>query len=399
MAKLLAFILLPLLSMAQTFVIKGKIIDSATGEPVIAATVGIKGSYQGAVSNDEGLFQLSAGKGQQIAISSMGYKSVEVPVGNFDSALTEIRLEQDNQVLEEVIVTGMSIEELLKNVVKTSKARFNKPILLSTYYREFSKLNDKTTKFSDGILDYYVSGKGKTASDLMVRQSRAVRIATPEDGFDPETFMHLQKRINVNYDLSFLEKVLLRGNRHLYYDFSLRSRKTQDGREVYVIGIEPKADAAQILYTGSINFDPELKLIYAYDLRLADSHKQYSKQISILGYKFRILDQDIKSSYALVNGHYYLLYNSAGGKISLFNKRRGLDEVIAAKSDLITIEFARDAPGYAKGGLYKGKNLYSRGNRYSEPFWNKGGAMIMTAEEEAIIKKLEKEAAQKVSQP
>lgn len=399
MSKLLAFILLPFLSMAQSFVIKGKIIDSVTAEPVIAATVAVKGSFLGAISNDEGMFQLSVEKGYVIAISSIGHKSVEIPVSDFDAALTEIRLEPDNQVLEEVIVTGMPMDELLDQIVKASKAKFNKPILLTTYYREFSKLNDKTTKFSDGILDYYVSGKGKTFTDLIVRQSRAARITTPDDDFDPDTFMHLQKRITTNYDLSFLEKILLKGNRHLYYDFSLKSRKTQDGKEIYVIGVEPKPDAAQALYTGSISFDPEIKIIYSYDLRLADSHKQYNKQLSILGYKLRMLDQNIKSTYALVNGHYYLIYSSAGGKVSIFNKRKGLDEVIAAKSDLITIDFARDAPGYDKKGIYRGKNLYARGNQYSEPFWNRGGAMIMTAEEEAILKKLEKEASQKDSKP
>ncbi len=399
MARLLIFILLPIFSSAQSFVIRGKIIDSGSGEPVIAATVGVKNSFQGAISNDEGMFQLSVQKGQAIAISSMGYKGREIPVTEFDSALTEIRLEPDNQILEEVIVTGMPIEELLKKVVRTSKARFNKPILLSTYYREFSKLNDKTTKFADGILDYYVSGKGKTTTDLIVRQSRAARITTPDDDFDPDTFMHLQKRIATNYELSFLEKVLLKGNRHLHYDLSLRSRKTEQGKDVYVIGIQPKPETTQPLFTGSISFDPETKIIYAYDLRFADSYKQFSKQLSILGYKIRLLDQDIRSTYALVNGHYYLLYSSAGGRVSIFNKRKGLDEVISAKSDLITIDFARDAPGYDKNGIYRGKNLYARGNRYSEPFWNKGGAMIMTAEEEAIIKKLEKEAAQKVPQP
>ena len=100
MLKLLTLMLLPMLACAQQFLIRGRIIDTASGEPVIAATIAIKGSYMGAISNDEGMFQLSASKGKVVAISSIGYKSIELPAESFDSALTDIRLEPDNKILE-----------------------------------------------------------------------------------------------------------------------------------------------------------------------------------------------------------------------------------------------------------------------------------------------------------
>ena len=72
---------------------------------------------------------------------------------------------------------------------------------------------------------------------------------------------------------------------------------------------------------------------------------------------------------------------------------------MAAKSSLVTINFARDAPGYDKASVYRGKNLYARGNQYSEDFWKKGGSTIMTPEEEEIVKSIRTEAAAQEPKP
>ena len=375
--------------MAQQFVIRGKLLDSASGEPVIAATIAIKGSYMGAISNDQGLFQLSAQKGQVVSISSMGYKSIELPATDFDSALTTIYLDPDSEVLEEVVISREPTEELLKRIIDKSRMRIDKPIMLTTYYREFSKHNDRTIKFSDGIIDYYVRGNRNTIADLIVRQSRAVRITTPPEEFDSASAIHLQKRIAINYDMGFVYDAFIKGNRYVYYNFALSNRKGSDGREFTVIQVTPKPGSGEPLFTGIILFDANNELIYSIDLEYKATPGQRTGEKRLKGYRFALQDQRFSAQYALVNDYYYLLHNTSQGSVSMYDQS-GVSEVISARSDLVTLNFAQDAPGYDKKKLFRDRNLYNRGNQYSEPFWQRGGAIIMTPEEEEAVRALSK---------
>ena len=83
--------------------ITGYIVDPF-GDPVIGATIYIKGTNIGTVSNLDGYFELVAGKHETICISYIGYKTQEIPA-LFNSTLTTV-LEEDSHMLQETIVIG-----------------------------------------------------------------------------------------------------------------------------------------------------------------------------------------------------------------------------------------------------------------------------------------------------
>lgn len=88
------------LAVAQTQV-RGTVVDEA-GEPVIGATIQIKGTSQGTVSDIDGNFNLSAPAGGTLVISYVGYQTQEVPV----SANVRVALQTDTELLDEVIVVA-----------------------------------------------------------------------------------------------------------------------------------------------------------------------------------------------------------------------------------------------------------------------------------------------------
>ncbi|SFS33644.1 TonB-linked outer membrane protein, SusC/RagA family [Porphyromonadaceae bacterium NLAE-zl-C104] len=88
------------LAVAQTQV-RGTVVDEA-GEPVIGATIQIKGTSQGTVSDIDGNFTLSAPAGGTLVISYVGYQTQEVPV----SANVSVQLSADSELLDEVVVVG-----------------------------------------------------------------------------------------------------------------------------------------------------------------------------------------------------------------------------------------------------------------------------------------------------
>ncbi|MDD4399896.1 MAG: SusC/RagA family TonB-linked outer membrane protein [Dysgonamonadaceae bacterium] len=88
---------------AQTQV-RGTVVDDA-GEPVIGATIQIKGTSQGTVSDIDGNFSLSAPANGTLVVSYVGYAAQEVPV----SANVRVVLNEDTELLDEVVVTALGL--------------------------------------------------------------------------------------------------------------------------------------------------------------------------------------------------------------------------------------------------------------------------------------------------
>lgn len=390
----LAFLLLSFVSFAQSVVIRGLVKDAVTNEPIIAASIGVKNSGLGTISNEEGNFQLTAPKSVAILITYLGYKTATIPATEFTDATKTILLEQSEEVLEEVMVMKIPLSQVMENIITASKARFNKPIVLHTYYREFVKVDGKHKKFSDALLDYHASGgSSKTKSDLIVKQNRSFSLTSTNEDEDDYTSpsLNVQKGIFNSYSFEFLERNILKEKRLEDYDLTLKSRKNSEGRELYAIIIEPKKEIEKSLFEGSVVYDPETKLIYDVDLHFAASHLQYPRTISLLGLHVSYLDMKFKAAYKMVNNNYVLAYNNRFVKYKSWTKKQS--ELLESRSDLIVTDFEKDDLKYNKKEVYKKKYLYDKPTNFNGKFWQKNNAIVLTAEEEKVISSLEKEVA------
>lgn len=88
----------------QQRTMKGTVVDKA-GEPVIGASVVVKGTTIGGITDLDGNFTISPLPDKAIIqVSYIGYKSQELPAG--DKSSMRIVLEEDNAMLDEVVVVG-----------------------------------------------------------------------------------------------------------------------------------------------------------------------------------------------------------------------------------------------------------------------------------------------------
>lgn len=83
--------------------VSGKVTDERTGEPVIGATITIKGTTIATQTGEQGDFSIEASKGQVLTATFVGYSQVEVEVGD---GPINIRLTPEGAVLEELVVVG-----------------------------------------------------------------------------------------------------------------------------------------------------------------------------------------------------------------------------------------------------------------------------------------------------
>ncbi len=88
--------------------ITGKVIGSDDKQPVIGATVKIKGTNTGAGTDFNGNFSLNAKPSDVLVISFIGYQTVEVSVGN--STIFNVTLKPAENSLNEVVVTGYTTQ-------------------------------------------------------------------------------------------------------------------------------------------------------------------------------------------------------------------------------------------------------------------------------------------------
>lgn len=96
------------------FVLKGKVVDAATGEPLIAAAVQVLGANVGAVTDLNGNFSIPfSEENARLLISYTGYQNAEVSV-SLQNPVT-VQLQPATDALNEVVIVG-------KKTTKTKEA-------------------------------------------------------------------------------------------------------------------------------------------------------------------------------------------------------------------------------------------------------------------------------------
>lgn len=110
--KLLFLILfsLPLVMVAQTRTITGKVKSSDDGSVIPGVNVLIQGTQKGVATDGAGTFRLELSAGEDVLIFSfIGYKSQTISVGQRNTL--EIILESDATELDEIVVVGYGVQK------------------------------------------------------------------------------------------------------------------------------------------------------------------------------------------------------------------------------------------------------------------------------------------------
>lgn len=92
----------------QSGAIFGKITDS-NGEAIIGASVVVKGTSNGTITDIDGNFTLNAPSNATLIISYIGYKTIELPANG--KKTLSITMKEDTEMLDEVVVVGYGTQK------------------------------------------------------------------------------------------------------------------------------------------------------------------------------------------------------------------------------------------------------------------------------------------------
>lgn len=98
--------------------LRGTILDT-NGTPVIGASISVKGTTTGTISDMNGVFTLDVKNGDILEISFIGYLSHTVKVGTQTDL--QVVLKEDTQALDEVVVVGYGVQK--KSVMTAAISR------------------------------------------------------------------------------------------------------------------------------------------------------------------------------------------------------------------------------------------------------------------------------------
>ena len=151
---------------AQSKSISGKVFSADDGQPIIGASVKVKGTTVGTITGTSGEFKINLqSNAKNLVISYVGMKSIEVEAKNN----MVVRLDADTRQIDEVVVTAFGIK------------------------RNPRELGVSTAKVSDKEL---TNGGTTNVMNGLTGKVSGLQINTINNGVNPDT------------------KITLRGNRH-----------------------------------------------------------------------------------------------------------------------------------------------------------------------------------------
>jgi TonB-linked SusC/RagA family outer membrane protein len=159
---LLLALVLPAMVWAQNLNISGTVLD-ANNEPVIGASVLLKGSSVGAMTSVNGEYSIQAPANGVLVFTFMGMKKVEVPVNG--RTRVDVVLQEDASEIDEVVVTAFGTGQ--KKETLTGAVQSIRP---SDLVVPSSNLSNAFAGRLAGVIAFQRSGEpGKNGSDFYIR--------------------------------------------------------------------------------------------------------------------------------------------------------------------------------------------------------------------------------------
>lgn len=245
---------------AQNSVISGLVIDKETREPLIFASVGIKGRPIGTITNLSGEFDFHFPyeyRNEVFVISMLGYASYEIRAfALFNNPSLVIALQPTTQVLNEVVIsdtlTGGEVMKVALDRISTNYPVA--PFMMDGFYRDIKKIGGTYVSLLESAIKIYDEDYSEPRNKFKLR----------------ERVLLLEVRRSLGYSTKFttyfdegnlLEDLLLHNNvryrqfpeEEVFFSSLVRDKDSYyNGHSIYVI--RHTHDYQLILYIDKTNY-------------------------------------------------------------------------------------------------------------------------------------------------
>jgi hypothetical protein len=336
----LSFLLGAKLVYCQNYVqITGKIVDSASHQPLAYSTIKVENTTQGIISNKGGYFQILVPDSllnSNLCVSYLGYNSYKQRISTLMNKSNIIKLPQSSFAINEVIIRRITPEMIIKMAIRRIKDNYPiEPYRSNGYYREILKENGNYVQYLEAYINTY------NFSYLDTTESQ-VKVIQAQKRDDLQSIQFMQKEVKNRYkriekrakkkgeeveDLDIATLNLLFGGPHRilgtdpirYRFFALDSTKMKkftytfekdemlDGNELFTIAFKAKRKIDYIKFSGTIYIDKESYAIVKLSMNGKFIMPIYAKPLlQAAGLSIEIPNLEIDHQYSSMNNKWYL---------------------------------------------------------------------------------------------
>lgn len=168
------------------FTVSGKVVDSASTEPLYGASVFCQNTTTGTTTNKQGEFSLSLKSGgYELIISFTGYQTKEIRITNIENAPIQVSLVKEEKAMEEVVIRS-------SNEVMDGWDKYGK-FFLENFIGSTPNAAQCTLQNPEVVHFYYY----KKSEKLKVLATEAIHISNKALGYDLryqlDSFMYYYK--------------------------------------------------------------------------------------------------------------------------------------------------------------------------------------------------------------
>ncbi len=151
----LAFLLASLGLSAQNTIIRGRVTDAATGEPMPYTNVYVEGKFIGTLTDDEGKYELNVNKrADTLTASALGFKILKKPITAAAEQTINFELQMDAISLDvATVVAGENPADVLLRRIIKNKPHLNPSQFTTLQYEAYTKYQIDLADFAPENID------------------------------------------------------------------------------------------------------------------------------------------------------------------------------------------------------------------------------------------------------
>jgi len=382
---LLWCMMLPVAVAAQDFItIQGRVIDAANHHPVPAASVQVKGSSVGIVTNSDGQFILKIPQALQndsVRVSYIGFKTAVVSVEFMleHSPKNVIRLEPAVYNLNDITVLSGNALSLVQDAFANTVKNYGKtPIGMTGFYREMIKKGNRYIAISEAVLNIL---KASYNNPFAVDQAAIYKGRGIVDHSQIDTlFMKFQGGITSALSLDIMKNPFIGGTPldeiGADYQFTYGTPEMIDNRLNYVVDFDQRPETkGDILFRGKIYIDVKTLAVTRVDFNMNVENRPDASSLFILkkpaGVKVDVVSAHYEVNYKEQNHRWFYNYASMEVKFKCKWPKHLFSNVFTVKGELAVTNHTNDVSKIPSQDRVKWNDIVSDkvANFQNDDFW------------------------------
>ncbi len=382
--------LISTVAVSQRLTVSAKAVDKETKEPLVFASVGIKGRSLGTITNLQGDFDFHIPpeyRNDVLAISILGYRTFEAPVWTLiEKTDLVIELEKSTFILQEVVVKdSLTGGDVLRIALSRIDQNYpSEPYLMDGFYRDIKKVSGTYISLLEAATKIYDEDYKAPRNRFKLRERVALMEVRRSLGYGNKFTAYFEQD-------NLLEELLLQNSikyrqfpeEDIFYDSLKRQQDSYyNGHDIFVLS--HSHDYNLTVYVDKTNF---AIIRLEFESGATSNMTKRSGMISRFVYLKRIVD------FRPYKGKFYLNYISLDSRINWYDIRTN---ELKFETELLQNLLINEIDSEAEERIGTTEKMKSYGLQYQDlpynkDFWDSYNVIKESPLDRKIVEDLEKQ--------